>query len=72
MQPDDGAPKTAAPADDYYYYTEDGYYYELARRPGVGSEGPRQEACAFSIVVFSFAPPFKGLSISLLYLYSDI
>ena len=49
MQPDDGAPETVAPADDYYYYTEDGYYYELARRPGVGSEGPRQEALPLSI-----------------------
>ena len=30
MQPDDGAPETAAPTDDYHYYPEGGYYYELA------------------------------------------
>ena len=26
MQPDDGAPETAAPTDDYYYYHEGAYY----------------------------------------------
>jgi hypothetical protein len=30
MQPDDGAPETVAPADDYYYHPLGGYYYELA------------------------------------------
>jgi hypothetical protein len=31
MQPYDGAPDTAAHADDrYYYHLEGGYYYELA------------------------------------------
>ena len=27
MQPDDGAPETAAPTDDYYYYYPEGAYY---------------------------------------------
>ena len=34
LQPDGGAPETAAPADDYggyyYYYPPGGYYYEFA------------------------------------------
>jgi hypothetical protein len=30
MQPDDGAPEIAAPADDSYYYPKGGYFYELA------------------------------------------
>jgi hypothetical protein len=30
MQPDDGAPEPAAPADDYYCHPECGYYYKLA------------------------------------------
>jgi hypothetical protein len=32
MQPDGGAPETAAPVDDYsyHYYPAGGYFYELA------------------------------------------
>jgi hypothetical protein len=32
VQPDDRAPETAAPVDDfsYHFYLEGGYFYELA------------------------------------------